>query len=199
METTTINQRIGVLIQHEKLTANSFATKLGIKATVVYNILKGRNKPSFDVLVKVMETFQISPSWLFTGEGNIKKGAISNDIIPDAKNDILDEEELTKALTKLANSDLLYLEFHLRDILINLRLLHEKATGESFDRNAVTPGYANIETIMSFMREGLKTGSVSNKNILNTLLDFDDLIRIYLDAIRSLSSQVYLHFSKPVK
>jgi transcriptional regulator with XRE-family HTH domain len=76
---TTVNDRITQLIEHENLTTNSFANRLGVKPTVIYNIQKGRNKPSFDLLTKIIDVFQANSSWLLMGFGEIKPSVISND------------------------------------------------------------------------------------------------------------------------
>ncbi|MBV6646663.1 MAG: helix-turn-helix transcriptional regulator [Cyclobacteriaceae bacterium] len=52
---------------------NSFAEAIGVKGAVIYNIIKGRrNKPSFDVLQKILGAYQsISTEWLLKGEGSV--------------------------------------------------------------------------------------------------------------------------------
>jgi transcriptional regulator with XRE-family HTH domain len=67
-----INDRIAFLISALKYNPNSFADKVGVSTTVIYNIIKGRrNKPSYDLLIKILNVFdQINTEWLLTGEGN---------------------------------------------------------------------------------------------------------------------------------
>lgn len=62
-----INQRISTLIEDLKLTPNAFASQLGIKTTIIYNIQKGRNKPSFDLLQKIAQRFNVNAQWLLLG------------------------------------------------------------------------------------------------------------------------------------
>ncbi len=61
---TTINQRLKILIDELGLTPNSFATKLDLNPNVIYNSLKEKSKPGFDVLNKIVETFDVNPDWL---------------------------------------------------------------------------------------------------------------------------------------
>lgn len=78
MEIDTINARISLLIENQKITTNSFATKLQTKATVIYNILKGRNKPGYDLLKSIVETFGVNANWLITGNGSMYTNDITN-------------------------------------------------------------------------------------------------------------------------
>jgi transcriptional regulator with XRE-family HTH domain len=68
-----INDRIFKLIELLEMNPNSFAEAIGVKGTVIFNIIKGRrNKPSFDVLEKILFSFEeVSPKWLIKGEGNV--------------------------------------------------------------------------------------------------------------------------------
>jgi transcriptional regulator with XRE-family HTH domain len=80
-----INDRISDLITQLDLNPNSFADAIGVKGTVIYNILKGRkSKPSFEVLQKIILAYQtINANWLLNGDGEIwKKKANNHDIEP---------------------------------------------------------------------------------------------------------------------
>ncbi|XOV68061.1 MAG: helix-turn-helix domain-containing protein [Fluviicola sp.] len=50
-------------------TASEFADKIGVKRSNLSHVLSGRNKPSLDFLVKVINTYpNVNASWLITGE-----------------------------------------------------------------------------------------------------------------------------------
>lgn len=70
-----INDRISDLIYQLQMNPNSFADTIGVKGTVIYNIIKGRrSKPSFDLLQKILVTFNtINANWLLQGEGSVWK------------------------------------------------------------------------------------------------------------------------------
>lgn len=61
---TTINQRLEILIKELGLSANSFSKKLDLNPNVIYNSLKDKSKPGFDVLNKIVEAFDVNPDWL---------------------------------------------------------------------------------------------------------------------------------------
>lgn len=78
---TTVNQRISGIISELKITKNSFAEKLGVAGSVIYNIINNRNKPGFDLLEKIVSSFDVNPEYLLIGKGDIfssKSGAEMN-------------------------------------------------------------------------------------------------------------------------
>lgn len=67
-----INSRIDLLISQLGLNKNSFSNAIGVNPTVIHNIVKGRNAPSYDLLSKIILSFgNINPTWLLTGEGEM--------------------------------------------------------------------------------------------------------------------------------
>ena len=68
-----INDRIVSLIADLNTNPTAFAENIGVKSAVIYNIIKGRrNKPSYDVLNKILDFYtRISAQWLLKGQGNI--------------------------------------------------------------------------------------------------------------------------------
>lgn len=75
-----INDRIQNLIDKLQLNPNAFAETVGVTSTVIYNIVKGRrSKPSFEVLQKILLTYQaINANWLLNGDGKIWKDEVNN-------------------------------------------------------------------------------------------------------------------------
>ncbi|WP_258103466.1 helix-turn-helix domain-containing protein [Marinoscillum sp. MHG1-6] len=73
-----INDRISELITTLQLNPNSFADAIGVKGTVIYNIVKGRrSKPSYDVLQKILLAYHgINANWLLNGEGDLWKDGV---------------------------------------------------------------------------------------------------------------------------
>ena len=72
----TINERIKIVIDHYKMNQNSFSKAIGLNNnTTIGNIVSTRmNAPSFDVLLRIMQTFvDISADWLITGNGEMLK------------------------------------------------------------------------------------------------------------------------------
>ena len=67
----TINERVAAAIEELGLTANSFASKLGVASSVIYNSVRGKTKPSYELIEKMVLFFNISPAYLINGKGDI--------------------------------------------------------------------------------------------------------------------------------
>jgi len=78
-ENHTINDRIQAIIDYYKLNKNSFSKRINVNSSVIHHIVTGKkngskNKPSFDLLEKILIEFEnIDANWLVTGKGNILK------------------------------------------------------------------------------------------------------------------------------
>ena len=60
-----MDQKLRILMQNENLTASKLAEILEIKPAAVSHILSGRNKPSFELVCRLVTRFpHINPYWL---------------------------------------------------------------------------------------------------------------------------------------
>ncbi len=60
-----MNEKLRILMQSENITASRLAEILEVKPAAISHILSGRNKPSFELLCKIVNRFpQINPYWL---------------------------------------------------------------------------------------------------------------------------------------
>ena len=60
------------LMKTEQLTASKLAELLGIQPSGISHILGGRNKPSFDLVQKILRRFpQVNPDWLLLDRGEM--------------------------------------------------------------------------------------------------------------------------------
>jgi len=65
-------ERIRQLLEARKLTPTQFADAIGVARPIVSHILSGRNKPSLEVVQKVIEAFpDLSLAWLLRGAGEM--------------------------------------------------------------------------------------------------------------------------------
>lgn len=64
--------RIKQLIDFTGLSVSQFADGIEVPRAILSHILGGRNKPSLDVILKVITNYRnISPDWLLLGEGDM--------------------------------------------------------------------------------------------------------------------------------
>jgi transcriptional regulator with XRE-family HTH domain len=70
-----MNDRIVKLIEKEGLTPAEFAEMVGIQRSAVSHLTTGRNKPSLEVIQKILNTFRtLNPDWLILGVGTMYRG-----------------------------------------------------------------------------------------------------------------------------
>jgi transcriptional regulator with XRE-family HTH domain len=64
----TIQDRLKIIMKTNRLTAASFADKVGVQRSGVSHIMSGRNKPSLDFIQKTLKAFpRVNGDWLVTG------------------------------------------------------------------------------------------------------------------------------------
>jgi len=69
-----MKERLINMIEHYSLTSAGFADKIGVQRSSISHIISGRNKPSYDFIVKILENFtEINIEWLLTGKGRMLK------------------------------------------------------------------------------------------------------------------------------
>jgi len=67
-------KRLEKLLDYYGLTASSFADKVGVQRSSISHLLSGRNKPSLDFILKIMEVFpEVDLYWILNGKGNFPK------------------------------------------------------------------------------------------------------------------------------
>jgi transcriptional regulator with XRE-family HTH domain len=65
-------ERIEELIQTLNLSARQFAELIRIQPGTISNIMSGRNKPSLDVMQKILDKYPtLNPEWLIAGRGDM--------------------------------------------------------------------------------------------------------------------------------
>ena len=70
-----MRERILKIIEREGLTPSKFAEMIGIQRSGMSHILSGRNNPSLDVLMKILERFTyVDSDWLLFGKGEMTRG-----------------------------------------------------------------------------------------------------------------------------
>jgi len=77
-----VGARLEKVIEHYKMTPFEFSKQLGFdRADKIYNILKGKFNPSFEILVAITNKFvDVNIDWLITGESQMlrqKKGFVA--------------------------------------------------------------------------------------------------------------------------
>ena len=76
INTEDFTKRLQKVIDFYEETASSFAEKIGVQRSSISHILSGRNKPSLDFVMKVLQAYpEIELYWLMNGKGKFPKEA----------------------------------------------------------------------------------------------------------------------------
>jgi len=69
-----LKDRIIKFIESENITPSVFADKIGVQRSSISHILSGRNNPSYEFILKILNHYQnLNAEWLLTGTGDIYK------------------------------------------------------------------------------------------------------------------------------
>lgn len=80
-----MKDRIVQIMEVERLTPSSFADKLHVGRAVVSHILNGRNNPSLDVVMRILDAMPyIDSDWLLMGKGSMRKEDNMPDSVPQS-------------------------------------------------------------------------------------------------------------------
>jgi|TARA_B110000495_G_C22919458_1_gene537158 transcriptional regulator with XRE-family HTH domain len=64
-----IIDRVKKIISTNGLTSSSFADKIGVPRSSISHVLSGRNNPSLDLIIKILQSFDgISANYLLSGD-----------------------------------------------------------------------------------------------------------------------------------
>jgi transcriptional regulator with XRE-family HTH domain len=73
-------KRLEIILDYYSLNASSFADKIGVQRSSLSHLLSGRNKPSLDFILKIMDEFsEVDLYWLLNGKGTFPKSELENE------------------------------------------------------------------------------------------------------------------------
>lgn len=76
-----MKERIIEFLKKENKTSAQFAEEIGVQPSGISHILSGRNKPSLDFVIKMLEKYNyISSDWLIFGKGKMYREAQQPDL-----------------------------------------------------------------------------------------------------------------------
>ncbi|MEI7499377.1 MAG: helix-turn-helix transcriptional regulator [Bacteroidota bacterium] len=92
-------ERILELLKEKKFTPSQFADEIGIQRSGMSHLISGRNKPSLEFVMKVLQRFpDIKPEWLLYGTTESEPGIIEEMVItPKPPATLFDEPGLPES------------------------------------------------------------------------------------------------------
>ncbi|WP_338378216.1 helix-turn-helix transcriptional regulator [uncultured Flavobacterium sp.] len=95
-------KRLELILEYYSLTASSFADKISVQRSSMSHLLSGRNKPSLDFIMKLVEEFpEVSLEWILNGKGSFPKDDFAptptiispeNKIVQEQKEDLFSSQ-----------------------------------------------------------------------------------------------------------
>jgi transcriptional regulator with XRE-family HTH domain len=67
-------KRLEIILDYYGLNASGFADKIGVQRSSMSHLLSGRNKPSLDFVLKILDVFpDVDLYWILNGKGSFPK------------------------------------------------------------------------------------------------------------------------------
>lgn len=91
-------KRLEIILDYYNLSASAFADKINVQRSSLSHLLSGRNKPSLDFIIKVIEVFpDVDLYWILNGKGTFPKSE-KNFSIQSTKQEVTSDETNTPDL-----------------------------------------------------------------------------------------------------
>ena len=98
-----MKERILEFLKAENKSSAQFAEEIGVQPSGISHILSGRNNPSLDFILKMLEKYHfLSTEWLLFGRGSMYKDSRMQSLFEENKNSPPDKD-----LNMFENSDIL--------------------------------------------------------------------------------------------
>ena len=76
-------KRLEKLLEYYSLSATAFAEKMDFNRSTISHLLSGRNKPSLEFVMKLLQKFpEVEMNWLLSGKGSFPSISSENKISP---------------------------------------------------------------------------------------------------------------------
>lgn len=100
-----MKERLLEFLRSENKSSAQFAEEIGVQPSGISHILSGRNNPSLDFVLKMLEKYQfLSTDWLLFGKGTMYKDPEMQSLFGDS--DSIDRKPDTKASSKEDDSQI---------------------------------------------------------------------------------------------
>lgn len=67
-------KRLEIILDYYGMNASAFADKIGVQRSSLSHLLSGRNKPSLDFILKILDVYpEVDLYWILNGKGNFPK------------------------------------------------------------------------------------------------------------------------------
>lgn len=104
------SKRLEKIIDFYDLSASAFAENIGVQRSSISHILSGRNKPSLDFVMKILDTYpEVELYWLLNGKGEFPLTSKTESLKFKERNTLSNEnlfsESNSEAESKISNTN----------------------------------------------------------------------------------------------
>jgi transcriptional regulator with XRE-family HTH domain len=100
-------KRLEIILEYYSLNASSFADKIGVQRSSLSHLLSGRNKPSLDFILKIIEVFpDVDLYWILNGKGIFPKNSEQFEKIENTNAQVVKQNILTPPTTEISPENL---------------------------------------------------------------------------------------------
>ena len=112
-----MRERILEFLKKENKTSAQFAEEIGVQPSGISHILSGRNNPSLDFIIKMLEKFPIlSTEWLLFGKGQMYKERFAGTLFNESEMNLFNNSTEKELENEKKDSKLQLIENETSDI-----------------------------------------------------------------------------------
>ncbi|UQD57060.1 helix-turn-helix transcriptional regulator [Flavobacterium sp. K5-23] len=142
-------KRLEIILDYYSLNASGFADKIGVQRSSLSHLLSGRNKPSLDFILKILDVFpDVDLYWILNGKGSFPKNLETI----DSRESIFEEEVKTKTPTPISEAVIannLFSEINNNEIVKSVESPNYRSPDNNIDSNS-----PELEKIVFFYKNG---------------------------------------------
>ena len=146
-------KRLETIFEYYGLSASGFADKIGVQRSSLSHLLSGRNKPSLDFIMKIVEVFpEVDLYWILNGKGNFPKSdSIEKEILISESTPSLFSENKTEEVKSDNQPDLFSTEPAIEKNRVNETSEEKFSNTRNFE---TLKNHSDIDRIVVFYKNG---------------------------------------------
>jgi len=143
-------KRLEIILDYYSLNASAFADKIGVQRSSLSHLLSGRNKPSLDFILKILDVFpDVDMYWILNGKGTFPKSELRSEAIIATPAPTINDQIVETRMEKTA--DLFSEEVPIKKNLIDEKLATNFLNTQNSEMQKNNP---DIERIVIFYKNG---------------------------------------------
>lgn len=100
-----MKERLLEFLKNENKSSAQLAEEIGVQASGISHILSGRNNPSLDFVLKMLEKYQfLSTDWLLFGTGSMYKDSKMQSLFDNVTESKIESNEIRNKRTELSSA-----------------------------------------------------------------------------------------------